>query len=65
MKQHGKIYGNKPREKLDLNLENVMESVIKLCKLLKGNWCIAGIYVKTLKGIDGIKPTRLQTIFPK
>ena len=30
MEQHGKIHGNKPRGKLDLNLENVIGSVITL-----------------------------------
>ena len=30
MEQHGKMHGNKPRGKLDLNLENVIGSVITL-----------------------------------
>ena len=30
MEQQGKIHGNKPREKLDLNLENVTGNVITL-----------------------------------
>ena len=30
MKQYGKIHGNKPRGKLDLNLENVIRNVITL-----------------------------------
>ena len=35
MDQHGKIHENKPRAKLNLNLENVIESVITL-EIAKG-----------------------------
>ena len=35
MEQHGKIHGNKPRGKLDLNLENLFASVITL-KIAEG-----------------------------
>ena len=56
MEQHGKMHGNKPRVKLDLNLENVIGCVITL-KIAKGNCYMRRIYVKIRKSMHGIKRT--------
>ena len=37
MEQHGKMHGNKPRGKLNSNLENVIGSVITL-EIAKGDF---------------------------
>ena len=51
------MHGNKPRGKLDLNLKNVIGSVITVeiakWELMYGT----DIYVKIRKGIHGIKST--------
>ena len=51
MEQHWKMHGNKPRGKLDLNLESVFGSVITL------EIDVSEGYVKTRKSVHGIKPT--------
>ena len=57
MEQHRMMHGNKPSwEKLDLNLENVIGSVISL-EIAKGELMYVRDYVKARKGIHGIKLT--------